>query len=77
MRPLIWQIDFTKFMNVPVAIETNDGHVRPRTVITAVRWATVKFDTDEVQYPEELIFENDDSIPFKDMRTIRRIKPGQ
>lgn len=72
-NPVLWDIDLTPLLDVPVVIETEDGG-RRNTIITGVAFHKIQFGELICPLPDRLILENDlnDFINVSVVKSVRR-----
>lgn len=69
---ITWNINLQSLLNKKVRVETREGFVREARV-TAIETKEVQLDDDIVSYPESVQFNGEDSIPFSQIKVMRRI----
>ncbi len=74
MAKVSWLIDLSPMVNKRVKLETKEGHIR-KALLTEVRFAGLKLQGQDVEYPTEVVLDGDDPIAFTQIRYIETEAP--
>ena len=66
-----WNIDFSAFINKRVVVETREGFIRDGKM-TAVKYDQMTIDGTVIDYPREIVMNNEDAIPFEQIRFLSK-----